>query len=155
MKQKFLAICLVLLLTFGIVGGVSAQEYSFVLEKEVVNVFWDSNGAMSLDYVFTFTNQPGAHVIDFVDVGLPNSNYQYNTITADVDGSPVGISSDFQGTGSGVAVDLGAHAIQPGQTGTVHVYVGQITDVVYPDDKDPNYASAVFAPTYFGSQYVL
>ncbi|MGB8982316.1 MAG: hypothetical protein WCC12_10605, partial [Anaerolineales bacterium] len=35
-----------------------------------------------------------------------------------------------------------------------HVYVGQITDVLHPDDDDENYASAVFSPTWFGSEYV-
>ncbi|MEW6405410.1 MAG: hypothetical protein AB1649_26765, partial [Chloroflexota bacterium] len=156
MKQKIIAICLVFLLTFGLVGGVSAQEYSFSLDREVVNVYWNSDGTMSLDYVFTFTNQPGAHVIDFVDVGLPNNNYQYNTIEADVNGNPVSVSTDYQGQGgSGVAVDLGAHAIQPGQTADVHVRIGQISRVVYPDENDENYASAVFSPTWFGSQYVV
>src|SRR5215207_8094957 len=100
--------------------------YAFSIDKEVVNVYWNSDGTMSLDYVLTFTNQPGAHVIDFVDVGLPNNNYIYNTISADVNGAPVAVSTDYQGTGSGIAVDLGSRAIQPGQTGTVHVFVGQI-----------------------------
>jgi hypothetical protein len=110
---------------------------------------------MSLDYLFTFTNQPGAHVIDFVDVGLPNNNYVYSTINADVNGATVSISRDYQGSGSGIAVDLGSHAIQPGQTGTVHVFVGQISDVFYQDDNDENYASAVFSPTWFGSEFVV
>jgi hypothetical protein len=33
--------------------------------------------------------------------------------------------------------------------------VGRVTGVVYPDDKDQNYASAAFSPTWFGSQYVV
>src|SRR5215207_7713973 len=86
--------------------------YAFSIDKEVVNVYWNSDGTLSLDYVFTFTNQPGAHVIDFVDVGLPNNNYIYNPIRADVNGDPVAISTDYQGSGSGVAVVMGPHAIQ-------------------------------------------
>jgi hypothetical protein len=155
MKRRFLTIALVLILAFSITTNALAQSYSFRLDKEVVNVYLNPDGTMSLDYVFTFTNQPGAHEIDFVDVGLPNDNYDYNTITADVDGAPVAISTDYQGTGSGIAVDLGSHAIQPGQTANVHVYVGRITDVFYPDDNDENYASAVFSPTWFDSQYVV
>src|SRR5215211_5454999 len=153
MKRRLLTIALVMIFALSITTSVLAQSYSFSLDKEVVNVYWNSDGSMSLDYVFTFTNQPGAHVIDFVDVGLPNNNYVYNTITADVNGAPVSISSDYQGTGSGIAVDLGSRAIQPGQTGNVQVYVGRITDVVYPDDNDENYASAVFSPTWFDGQY--
>jgi hypothetical protein len=155
MKRRFLTIALVFIIAFSITTSALAQSYSFRLDKEVVNVYLNSDGSMSLDYVFTFTNQPGAHAIDFVDVGLPNDNYVYSTITADVNGAPVSISSDYQGTGSGIAVDLGSHAIQPGQTGNVHVYVGRITDVVYPDDNDENYASAVFSPTWFDGQYVV
>ncbi|HEX6268665.1 MAG TPA: hypothetical protein VFZ43_00385 [Anaerolineales bacterium] len=155
MKQKLFAIWLVILLTFGPIGEASAQSYSFSLDREVVNVYWNSDGTMSLDYQFTFTNRPGAHVIDFVDVGLPNDNYNYNTITADVNGNPVSVSTDYQGSGSGVAIDLGSRAIQPGQTGTVHVYVGEITDVLHPDENDEEYASAVFSPTWFGSEFVV
>lgn len=155
MKKRLLTIALVFILAFNITTSASAQSYSFSLDREVVNVYWNVDGTMSLDYQFTFTNQPGAHVIDFVDVGLPNDNYRYNTITADVNGNPAAVSTDYQGSGSGVAVDLGSQAIQPGQTGTVHVFVGQITDVIFPDDADEAYASAVFAPTFFGSEFVV
>src|SRR5919108_4640098 len=155
MKRRFLTIALVLILAFSITTSALAQSYSFRLDKEVVNVYLNSDGTMSLDYVFTFTNQPGAHEIDFVDVGLPNDNYSYNTITADVDGVPVAISTDYQGSGSGIAVDLGSQAIQPGQTGTVHVNIGEITGVLFPDENDENHASAVFSPTWFGSEFVV
>lgn len=155
MKRRLLTIALVILYALSITTSALAQDYSFRLDKEVVNVFWNANGMMSLDYQLTFTNQPGAHVIDFVDVGLPNDNYDFNSIKADVNGSPVSISHDYQGSGSGVAVDLGSRAIQPGQTGTVHVVVGQISNVLYPDDKDQNYTSAVFSPLWFGSKYVV
>lgn len=155
MKRRLLTITLVIIFAFSMVTSALAQSYSFSLDKEVVNVYWNSDGTLSLDYVFTFTNQPGAHAIDFVDVGLPNNSYVYNTITADVNGTPVSISTDYQGSGSGVAVNMGSRAIQPGQTGNVHVTVGQISDVVYQDDKDQNYASAVFSPTWFGSEFVV
>ncbi|RPI92297.1 MAG: hypothetical protein EHM40_13450 [Chloroflexi bacterium] len=155
MTRRLLTVALVIILALSLTTSVLAQSYSFSLDREVVNVYWNSDGTQSLDYVFTFSNQPGAHEIDFVDVGLPNENYAYNTISADVNGTPVSISRDYQGSGSGVAVDLGSQAIQPGQTGSVHVFVGQITGVVYPDDDDENYASAVFSPTWFGSEYVV
>src|SRR5215216_502764 len=155
MKRRLLTIALVMIFALSITTSALAQSYSFSLDKEVVNAYWNSDGTLSLDYVFTFANQPGAHAIDFVDVGLPNNNYVYNTIQADVNGNPVSISTDYQGQGSGVAVDLGSRAIQPGQTGNVHVTVGQISDVIYQDDNDQNYASAGFSPTWFGSQYVV
>ncbi len=135
MKRRLLTIVLVMIFALSITTSALAQSYSFRLDKEVVNVYWNSDGTLSLDYVFTFTNQPGGHAIDFVDVGLPNNDYDYNTIKADVNGNPVSISKDYQGSGSGVAVDLGSHAIGAGQTGNVHVTVGQISNVIYKDDQ--------------------
>ena len=153
MKQKIFAICLVFLLTFGLVTGVSAQSYFFNLDREVVNVFWNEDGTLALDYQFTFTNSPGGHVIDFVDVGVPTG--QFSDVSADVNGNPLTISSDFQGQGgSGFSVDMGGYAIQPGQSGTVHVVVGKVENVLYKDDNDEAYASAVFTPNWFGSEFV-
>ena len=131
MKRRLWTIALVIIFAFSMTTSVLAQDYSFSLDREVVNVYWNSDGTMSLDYVFTFSNQPGAHEIDFVDVGLPNDSYDFNSITADVNGSPVSVSTDYQGSGSGVAVALGSDAIQPGQTGTVHVFVGRISNVLH------------------------
>jgi hypothetical protein len=37
----------------------------------------------------------------------------------------------------------------------VHVFVGTIRNVLYNDDEDENYASAVFSPTWFDGQYVV
>ena len=154
MKRRFLAILLILFFVFALVTPVSAQgNYYFAVEKATVHVYWNSDGTMSLDYTWVFVNQPGSHVIDFVDVGMPNDNYR--DLLADSNGNPLSISTDYQGEGgSGFAVDMGAYSIQPGQRGTVHVYIGRIERVLYPDDQDDAYASAVFAPTYFGSQYV-
>ena len=168
-KLRLLASSVLILMMFTMVSSVAAQSYSFNLTKEVVNVYWNSDGTEALDYVFTFANDPGGHVIDFVDVGMPNGNYgdlyspptpapapgstptPITGIYADVGGNPVSLSSDFQGNGSyGFAVDMGAYAIQPGQTGSVHVYVGQITQVLYKDTSDPTtYDSADFSPAYY------
>lgn len=133
-----------------------AQSYLFRLDKLAVDVFWNENGSSSIYYTFVFTNAPGAHVIDFVDVGIPNNNFNENEIQAFVNGQPVDdISrSGYYGSGTGVAVGLGAHSISPGQTGTVEVFIPELRNVLYPDSQGDNYASAVFAPTYFGAEYV-
>jgi hypothetical protein len=155
MKRRLMTFALVIVLALSITTSALAQSYSFSLDREVVNVYWNTDGTMALDYVFTFSNQPGAHAIEFVDVGLPNDNYNFTSITADVNGVPVPISQDYQGSGTGIAVELGAQAIPPGQTGMVHVSVGQISGVYYPDDNDENYASAVFSPTWFDNEFVV
>ncbi len=169
-KLRLLASIVLMLMMFTMVSSVAAQSYSFNLTREVVNVYWNSDGTMALDYVFTFANDPGGHVIDFVDVGMPNGNFgdlssagptavpvpgatptPYLGNYADVGGNPVSLSSDFQGNGPyGFSVDMGAYAIQPGQTGSVHVFVGQITQVLYKDTSDPTtYDSGDFAPAYY------
>ena len=150
-KLRLLASFVLIVLMFTMVSSVAAQSYTFNLTQEIVNVYWNSDGTMALDYVFTFVNDPGGHVIDFVDVGMPNGNFDLGSATADVGGQSVNLSSDFQGDGpNGFSVDMGAYPIQPGQTGSVHVFVGQITQVLQKDSSDPaTYASADFAPAYF------
>ena len=148
---------IILLVAIILPVKVHAQDapYYFSVDKQVVDVFLNSDGSMSVDYTWLFTNQPGSHPIDFVDVGMPNFNFEMNTINADVDGVPVSVSQgDFQGSGSGFAIVMGPKTIPAGGSGTVHVYVGRINGVLYPDDNDEAYASAVFSPTWFGSQYV-
>jgi hypothetical protein len=150
-KLRLLASFVLIVLMFTMVSSVAAQSYSFNLTQEIVNVYWNSDGTMALDYVFTFVNDPSGHVIDFTDVGMPNGSFDMGSITADVGGNQVNISSDFQGDGPyGFSVDMGPYAIQPGQTGSVHVSVGQITQVLYKDTSEPDtYVSGDFAPAYF------
>jgi len=155
MKSKLLALVLVFILAFGITTSALAQDYYFGVEEETVHVFWNEDGTLALDYTFVFGNKPGAHVIDFVDVGMPNNSFDMSTVSADVNGSAVSVDrGEYQGTGSGFAVVMGSQAIGAGSRGTVHVRVGRIDRVLYTDSEDETYASAVFAPTYFGSQYV-
>lgn len=154
MKTRFIAFMLVVALSLMLVSSVSAQSYYFQLTGQTVNVFLNEDGTVALTYQFVFDNQPGAAAIEFVDVGMPNNNYDWDSISADVDGRAVNISSDYQGQGTGFAVDLGANAIPPGQRGTVNVRVGRIADVFYTASEPAGYVSFVFSPTWFGSQYV-
>jgi hypothetical protein len=151
MKLRLMASFLLVALMFTLVSSVTAQSYSFNVDQETVNVYWNSDGTVAVDYLFNFINDSGAHVIDFVDVGMPNGSFDSGSISADRNGSSLAISSDFQGEGSdGFAVDMGAYAIQPGQSGSVHVSVGSIRKMVYPDDSEPDtYASSEFSPTYW------
>lgn len=144
---------IVLALAALLVGSAVAQTYAFQLPKETVDYTIHDDGTVSVEYTFTFENEAWGSPIDVVDVGLPNGNYDINSIRADVDGQPVEVSSDYQGNGSyGVAVVLGSHAING--RGTVHVLVPGITGMIYPDDQKSDHVSSVFGNTYFGSQYV-
>lgn len=132
-----------------------AQTYSFSLDRESVDVYWNDDGTIALDYVFVFSNDGFASPIEYVDVGLPNGNFSTGSMSAEVDGAPVEVSrSDYEGSGTGVAVVLGSRAIPPGRTGTVRLFIGEVRDVLRPDSGSNDYASGVFSPTWFGSQYV-
>ena len=156
MNKRILAFLLLVLCFLFFTSNALAQSYSFTLPKETVKAVWNEDGTLSIDYVFVFKNDPGAPAIEYVDVGIPNSNFDISTIFADVNGQSVTdvSKSGYQGSGSGVAVGLGGKSIQAGGTGTVHVFIGKVQDVIYPDDQDKNYVSADFSPLYFGSSYV-
>ena len=155
MKKRLLAVGMVILFALSFVTPALAQDYYFNLTKEVVHVYWNEDGTQSLDYQLTFTNQPGGHSIEFVDVGMPNRNFDFDTIEASINGNALSISSDFEGVGGiGFAVEMGQYAIPPGETGTIRVYVRRVTGVLYKDDDDENYASAVFSPLYYQSNVV-
>ncbi|HSF82145.1 MAG TPA: hypothetical protein VLA49_12965 [Anaerolineales bacterium] len=155
MHKKALILLVTISLLILLTGIAYAQAYSFQLPQETVHVWWNEDGTISIDYVFIFANDAGAHPIDYVDVGLPNPSFEEASISADVNGNPVDdISrSGFQGQGpgvdSGVAVGLGAYTIPPGNTGNVHVYIGQVENMLRYDSGDRAYASGVFSPAWF------
>ena len=155
MLRRIVTLLIVIGLAALLVTPAAAQAYDFSMDRVVVDVYWNEDGTLSLDYLLTYTNQPGGHIIDFVDVGLPTNTFDLNSVRADFDGNPLGISSDFQGpSGYGIAVEMGPYAIQPGETGTIHVQADNIPGVLYTDDNDSNFASAVFAPLYYQSDVI-
>lgn len=153
---RILILWLALALVMLTPGEALAQTYLFSLDQLTVHVYWQEDGTASLAYEFIFTNNPSASPIDYVDVGLPNRNFDESSISADVDGKPItDISrSGYQGSGTGVALGLGSDAIRPGQSGRVHMYVPVIRDVVYKDSEGDDYASGVFATPWFGSEFM-
>jgi hypothetical protein len=131
-----------------------AQDYSFSLDQEIVDVWVNQDGSVSLEYRFTFTCDRSAHPVDVVDVGLPTGDYNLAGIRADVGGRSVHFIEESEYVTHGVAVWLGDGTIGPGQTGTVHVVVDRVGGMVYADTDDPGYASAEFSPTWFESEFV-
>lgn len=154
MKKRILGFTVLALIIFALPISAIAQTYYFSVDQEIVHVYWEDDGTLTLDYVIVFTNSPGASPIDFVDIGFPNNNYSISNVSADIDGHPILNIEDSPYVDSGVALGLGGNAIQPGQTGQVHVRVTGIRNVLYTDSGDDTYASAVFSPNWFGSEYV-
>jgi hypothetical protein len=152
--QRVVSLVILLILLALFPRGAWAQDYSFSLDKETVHVYWNADGTISIDYTLVFSNDPGASPIDFVDLGLPNNNYEIENISAEIDGQPITDITDSPYVTYGVALGLGSNAIPPGETGTVHAFVDQIRNPYYIDYEDDNYASFNFSPTWFDSQFV-
>ncbi len=154
-KRTFFA-AVIILLFISLASPALAQTYSFSLDEQIVDVYWNEDGTMSLDYVLVFTNDPFASPIDYVDLGLPTTDFIDSSISADVNGRPLSdiSSSGYMGDGVGVAIGLGQSAIQPGDQGVVRVHVGDVRNVLREDSQDKEYASAVFSPTWFASKFV-
>ncbi len=138
-----------LLLILVLPGAALAQTYTYSLPQQFIDVYWNEDGTSSIDYVFIFANDPSGPTIEYVDVGVPNSNYDLNSVAAYANGVELSDIEPSPYVQPGVAVGLGSQSIPPGQTGEVRVFIGRVRDVLYPDDNDENYASAVFIPNYF------
>lgn len=152
MRMRLIGILIAFIVIFVLPINVLAQEYYFQIQKMDVNVFWNEDGTQSIDYLFFFLNDPAGHPIEFVDVGIPNSNFNVNNIRAEADGNPLSFISEdeFLGEGSnGVAIGLGSNTIPPGESGSVHVFIGEVRNVLYRDSEDQEYVSAVFSPVYY------
>jgi tetratricopeptide (TPR) repeat protein len=129
-------------------------NYSFSLDREIVDVIWNDDGSLTLSYEFIFTNDISGSPIDFVDVYIPSQNYSLQNITAEVDGIDIlhiDESTFFPGA---VELGLNQNAIPPGDTGNVLVQITNIRDVLYLDPDDDSYVHAIFFPTWFDQEFV-
>ena len=134
-----------------------AQNYSFEVPVQEVSVYIQSDGTLSLDYLITFNNDAGADPIDIVDIGMPNEDYVLSSVTtATLDGQPVERVAASTVVHPGIEVHLGAQAIQPGESGTLHVIVGTVRNALGAatlEETEP-YASLVFTPSWFDPSIV-
>ena len=130
---------------------VLAQDYSFEVPEVEVNVYLESDGTAAIEYNYLFRNAAGAHVIDFVDIGMPGaSSYNLGDITATINGNPITDISDSPYV-DGVALGLGSNAIQPGDTGIVYMYAANVRRMSFTlphSEKGEDYASINFQPNY-------
>ena len=155
--MKWLRILCVILI-FSVLAGsatpVFAQSYRFQVTDLAVVVTVNQDGSASLDYTMTFQNDPGAHVIDIVDIGMPNSDYVLNTITADMNGAVISKITASDIVSPGISVYLGNSEIPAGGKGTVHVNIPTVKNMLYPDTQQTSepYASIEFSPHYYNSE---
>jgi hypothetical protein len=130
-----------------------AQDYSFNVSENRVDLYINDDGTVNIVYDITFANDQGASPIDVVDIGMPNSTYDLSNVRASINGAPLTRISDSPYVKPGIAVELDANAIPPGRSGTLHLEA-TVRNLIYQDSADSEYASLEFAPTWFDSQFV-
>jgi hypothetical protein len=130
----------------------AAQNYYFEVPREVVTVVVNADSSLDIDYQITFRNSASGDAIDIVDVGFPSDDYDLDSITADLDGHPLSGLRPSEYIDVGVEVPLSSYALPPGGTGTLHLR-GRNYHMVFEDSADDAYASCVFSPTWFGSDF--
>jgi hypothetical protein len=154
MKRWLPLILLVTVLTLAFPQQpAGAQTYSFSIDWELVDVYWESNGTVRIEYQIAFRNDTFASPIDYVDIGLPTDDYLINAIEASVDGFPINDIAPSPYVDPGVALGLGSYAIQPGDSGVVRLSIGRVEGILRQADE-PGYASGLFTPTWFDEDLV-
>lgn len=156
MKKKLLSLLLLIILLGSIILPVSAADLSFQVVRQVVNLYLNKNGTATIEYYYDFQNDPSGSLIDFIDVGVPEKgDYDLSSVTAEVNGQKITDIEASTYVTPGIALGLGANAIQPGKSGQVHMLIGTVRSFFYEADTQANepYASFQFSPNFFGSQY--
>jgi hypothetical protein len=147
------AVLVAAVLLLGLAQVALAQDYRFNVAENRVDLYIEVDGSVWIVYDLTFVPQPGSHPFDVVDVGMPNDTYRIGDVRASIDGIPLTDISESPYVQPGVAVELGEFTIPPGQSGTLHLEA-MVSDLIYQDSDDPEYASIEFAPTWFDSEFV-
>ena len=96
--------------------SVTAQDYSFEVNEMIVDVQIEKDGSITIEYWIEFTCDEGAEAIDVVDIGFPTTDYDIDSVEADIDGNTITSIYASEYIDIGVESWLGIHAIQPGET---------------------------------------
>jgi hypothetical protein len=134
---------------------VRAQTYYFSVDEEYVHVFWESDGSMRIEYIMVFTNDRSASPIDFIDIGMPNYEYDLSSIYGWINDQPITHVAKSEFVDPGVEFGLQSDAIPPGDTGEFKASIGRVEGVVFDDYDDPDYASGKFSPHWYDKQNVF
>jgi len=148
---RYFSVFVIIILLAGSTTPVFAQDYIFQVPEVSVVASINTDGSINLDYTMTFLNDGNAHEIDIVDIGLPNNNYNLRNITAEVNGNPVKKITNSDIVSPGISVYLQEYTIPPGGRGTVHVYITNVEEVIFPatQEESEEYASFRFSPHWY------
>ena len=156
MKNKIISLFFSLFLLVSIISPVLAQDYFFEVPEQDIHVYVEPDGSITIEYYYLFKNAAGAHIIDYVDIGMPgNSTYSLGDITATVNDQTITNIQDSDYV-DGVALGLGANAIPAGSSGIVYVRAENVRGQFYfaSMDEEEEYTSMRFQPNYYSSEFV-
>lgn len=152
-RYRWWGILTALLLLISFLQPVAAQSYYFQVEEQVVNFYIDADGTATIEYTFTFANEPSGADMEFVDIIMPqDSQWSAKNAKGDLNGTPITKISNSDYVDNAVMLDLRPNAIKPGQKGTVGFQITGVKDVLYKADAQVNgedYASFQFQPNTF------
>lgn len=160
--KRILLYAFLVLGIFTLFGGsteiVSADSYSFSVPTARTELYINTDGTATIRYTYVFENDASTQAIDYVDVGLPTSQFSLANVSASVNGKTVSsityANPEYIFEGQGVTLELGSLSIQPGATGTVELTIFNIGGLLYQADEPEEYVSFLFMPNYFGSEFV-
>lgn len=136
-----------------LVAPAAAQNYSFGVPEMEMQVEVRPDASVRVIYDITFRNNPGAHPIDVVDIGVPTADYDRDSVRASINGQRLTDIRRSEFVDPGFEIHLDNQTILPGQTGTLHVEF-TVPDLVWQDTTRADYASLRIKPTWFGEQFV-
>ncbi|HNT53144.1 MAG TPA: hypothetical protein PKG95_00415 [Anaerolineaceae bacterium] len=154
-RFHLLGLLVAIVLLLGLGGTASAQTYLFSVERAEATITINSDGTATVEYLYQFVNDPSADPMEYVDIGMPTSNYYLSSVSAEIDGQRISDITYSPYISNGVALGLGSKAIPPGERGLLHVTIVEIGQMLYTTRiEGQNYASFNFMPNYFDSTLV-
>lgn len=158
MKHRLLGILAALVLLLSITGYALAKNNADVkLWKETVNLYWNEDGALTLDYFYVMSvDSSGLPWLDSVRINLPGKDYSLADVKADLDG--VNIQNITKDNGS-LILKLPSiapqtkntyGAVQVDKQFSLHVSASGLDQLLLTDDPDANYyTTGWFVPESF------
>jgi hypothetical protein len=134
-------------------GPVLAQSLDFSVPEMRLRVYVQPDGSARMVYDITFANSTFGDPIDIVDIGMPHAGYDIGNMSARVGDAVLTDIRPSEFVDPGVEIHLREHAIQPGETATLH-FEFTMPDMVYQDVTRQDYASLQIATTWFDPQFV-
>ena len=161
MKRIYLIIMAMIaaLLAFSAVSA----DYSFSVPRAETVLEIEPDGSMRVFVEYDFDNH--GQKLDYIDIGLPNSNYSLGDIRVTLNGQENPgikvVKADYEETGlrHGISLEMKDHAIPSGGSATVSVMIPNLRKNLYEaSDKTVKgetvaMAGFQFSPNYFSSKF--